>query len=196
MDVGLLLNIIIPILTAGAGWGIQYLRDRKARIDAVREHQELEELRKEHNKTLERVGDQQTKIASLQKDLSNAHVQLNEAVQRISQLQVDEANSFVWEIRHLGGHQYWLTNKSQRPAFNVQLKSDSPMFQDVFAAEKLQSGNSLLFNYAAVMGGGDYVAYFVWQDEAGGDFESEHVRFDKNSPNQFRFSGVPNYKEK
>lgn len=195
MDLNLL-HLVLTVAGGIIGWLIKNYQDHKARIDAAREHRELVELRTEYNKTLEHVGDQQTKIARLQEDLSKAHAELKDSVKKISQQQVDEANSFVWEIRRRGGHQYWLTNKSQRPAFNVQLKSDSPMFQDVFAAEKLQSGNSLPFNYAAVMGGGDYIAYFVWQDETGGDFESEHVRFDKNSSNEFRFSGVPNYKEK
>ncbi|MBH5298509.1 hypothetical protein [Corynebacterium ulcerans] len=158
-------------------------------------HQELVELRKEHNASTKLLGEQQPKIASLQEELAQTHSKLNEAVMQIPQLQVDEANSFVWEIRHRDGHEYYLTNRSNRPAFNIQLKSDSPKFQDVFTTAKLLSGNSMVFNYVAAMGSGDYVVYFAWQDETGGDFVSEQVRFDKNLASTFRFHGVPNYTE-
>ncbi len=53
------------------------------------------QLRKEHNEKIEFVGQQQTKIAGLQEELSRTHSELKDAARQISQLQVDEANSVV-----------------------------------------------------------------------------------------------------
>ncbi len=87
--------LIFTVVGGVVGWIIRFFQDCKTEHEAVEECQELVQLRKEHNEKIEFVGQQQTKIAGLQEELSRTHSELKDAARQISQLQVDEANSVV-----------------------------------------------------------------------------------------------------
>lgn len=186
------LGVVLTLVGGLIGWIIRYFQDRKRNLEAAKEHEVLVKLRNEHNESIKSLNNKQERIADLQEELALTHSKLEQAVEVISQLQIDEVNSFAWAIHHRGGNEYLLINDSRRTDFNVQLRTDSPMFRDTFKEDKLQSGNALLFNYLAVMGGGDYLVYFSWQDKTGREYWSDQVRFNNDRVTRLRFRGVPN----